>query len=155
MEYYYHFESPVGIVTLAQEDNAITLIKTGERELKGRYESTPLIKETISQLSEYFAGIRKEFTFPMNPVGTPWQKRVWDCLLQIPYGETRSYKDIAQMAGNPKAFRAVGLANNRNPIWIAIPCHRVIGTDGGLTGYGGGLHVKEFLLELERGERIQ
>ena len=150
MRYYYDFESPAGIVTIAQEDDAIIMIKTGKREIDGKRELTPLIEETITQLREYFLGDRKEFTFPMNPAGTPWQKRVWDCLLQIPYGEMRSYKDIAEMVDNPKAFRAVGLANNRNPIWIAIPCHRVIGSDGGLVGYGGGLSVKGFLLELER-----
>ena len=100
-------------------------------------------------MEEYFAGQRKEFSLPLAPKGTEFQLRVWQALLQIPYGETRSYGELAAMVGNPKACRAVGGANHRNPLSILIPCHRVVGTGGSLTGYAGGLSVKEFLLKLE------
>ena len=107
----------------------------------------------VKELEEYFKGKRKEFTVPCRPEGTDFQKRVWEALTRIPYGETRTYKEIAAEAGNPKASRAVGMANNKNPVPIIIPCHRVIGSDGKLTGYAGGLGVKEFLLNLERENR--
>jgi O-6-methylguanine DNA methyltransferase len=102
-----------------------------------------------SELEEYFAGNRREFTFPLDLRGTEFQKACWRALLAIPYGETRSYADIARAVGKPNAFRAVGMANNRNPIAIVVPCHRVIASDGTLCGYGGGLDVKRKLLELE------
>ncbi len=105
--------------------------------------------ETAKQLEEYFAGTRKVFDLPLCPEGTDFQKRVWKALLEIPYGETRTYQEIAQKAGSPRGFRAVGMANHNNPIMIVIPCHRVIGKDGSLTGYGGGLDMKERLLKLE------
>lgn len=101
------------------------------------------------QLAEYFSGQRKVFDLPLEFTGTDFQKRVWSALLTIPYGETRSYADIAKQVGSPKAVRAVGLANSKNPISIIVPCHRVIGSDGKLTGYAGGLHNKEYLLRLE------
>ena len=111
---------------------------------------TSLIKEAKRQLDEYFAGNRKEFDLPLRTQGTEFQQRVWKVLQEIPYGETRYYGEIAEIIGNPKASRAVGLANNRNPISIFIPCHRVIGKNGKLVGYGGGLHIKELLLDLEK-----
>jgi len=110
---------------------------------------TALIKKAAGQLSEYFAGRRKEFDLPLSFAGTDFQKKVWNALMTIPYGETRSYGQIAAQIGNPKASRAVGMANNRNPISIFCPCHRVIGADGSLVGYGGGLDMKRFLLGLE------
>lgn len=103
-----------------------------------------------NELSEYFAGTRTVFTVPLHEQGTPFQKRVWAALRAIPYGETRSYGQIAAQIGNPKAARAVGMANNRNPIMIITPCHRVIGADGSLVGFGGGLPMKKYLLELEK-----
>jgi O-6-methylguanine DNA methyltransferase len=103
----------------------------------------------VDQLEEYFAGQRREFTFPLDLRGTDFQLACWRALLAIPYGETRSYADIARAVGKPNAFRAVGMANNRNPIAIVVPCHRVIASDGTLCGYGGGLDVKRKLLELE------
>jgi O-6-methylguanine DNA methyltransferase len=103
----------------------------------------------VSQLEEYFAGKRREFTTPLDLRGTTFQQACWRALLAIPYGETRNYADIARAVGKPKAFRAVGTANNRNPIAIVVPCHRVIASDGTLCGYGGGLDVKRKLLELE------
>ena len=107
------------------------------------------IKKAAGQLGDYFAGKRKEFDLPLSFTGTDFQKKVWDALMTIPYGETRSYGQIAARTGNPKAARAVGMANNRNPISIICPCHRVIGSSGHLTGYGGGLDKKAFLLTLE------
>jgi len=109
----------------------------------------PILLETERQLGQYFAGTRKQFTVPLDFNGTEFQKRVWEALLTIPFGETRSYGEIARQLGNPTASRAVGAANGRNPISIIAPCHRVIGSNGKLTGYGGGLDVKEMLLSLE------
>ena len=113
-------------------------------------QETPLLREAAKQIGEYFSGTRKAFDLPLSYHGTPFQMADWGALLTIPYGETRSYRDIAEQIGNPKAYRAVGMANNRNPIGIIIPCHRVIGHDGGMVGYGGGLPIKTYLLELER-----
>ncbi|WP_409468547.1 methylated-DNA--[protein]-cysteine S-methyltransferase [Streptomyces sp. HC307] len=110
--------------------------------------------ETEEQLQAYFAGELKEFTLELRLNGTPFQRTVWDQLRRIPYGETRSYGELADALGNPHASRAVGLANGRNPIGIIVPCHRVIGANGGLTGYGGGLERKQRLLDFERGEAL-
>jgi O-6-methylguanine DNA methyltransferase len=107
------------------------------------------MRDYVSELKEYFAGKRREFTFPLDLRGTEFQIACWRALIAIPYGETRSYADIARAVGKPNAFRAVGMANNRNPIAIVVPCHRVIASDGALCGYGGGLEVKRKLLELE------
>lgn len=141
--------SPVGPLTLTQEDQALTGLHFGEHPQQGAEGPTPLLEEAARQLEEYFAGQRKEFSLPLAPKGTEFQLRVWQALLQIPYGETRSYGELAAMVGNPKACRAVGGANHRNPLSILIPCHRVVGTGGNLTGYAGGLAIKEFLLKLE------
>jgi methylated-DNA-[protein]-cysteine S-methyltransferase len=116
-----------------------------------KVKETPLIKKAAKQLEEYFNGKRKTFNLPIAPQGTEFQLKVWQALLKIPYGETRSYGEIGISIGNPKAYRAVGMANNRNPIVIIIPCHRVIGSKGDLTGFGGGLELKRKLLELEQG----
>lgn len=120
---------------------------------------TPIYSElkiqTFHQLDEYFAGKRKSFDLPFALKGTVFQKKVWNALCDIPYGETRSYKDIAIAIGNPKACRAVGMANNKNPITIAFPCHRVIGSTGKLVGYAGGLEMKEGLLAMERESCIE
>lgn len=112
---------------------------------------TPLLRETARQLNEYFAGCRRVFDLPLRPTGTPFQQKVWQALQTIPYGQTRSYQEIAGQIGNFKACRAVGYANHNNPIAIIIPCHRVIGKSGRLTGYAGGLELKERLLRLEQG----
>jgi O-6-methylguanine DNA methyltransferase len=120
-------------------------------EKKGiAFEPSPRqMRPYLSQLEEYFAGSRREFTFGLDLRGTGFQLACWRALVAIPYGETRSYADIARAAGKPNAFRAVGMANNRNPVAIVVPCHRVIASDGSLCGYGGGLDVKRKLLELE------
>jgi methylated-DNA-[protein]-cysteine S-methyltransferase len=115
--------------------------------------ATPLLQETIRQLVAYFAGTRRSFDLPLSPQGTPFQLRTWQALREIPYGDTRTYRQIAEAIGCPKGARAVGLANNRNPVAILTPCHRVIGSDGRLVGYAGGLQTKEWLLTLERANR--
>ena len=148
MKKIFYYDTYAGRIGIAEEDGAITHLIFSERDWT--VEETDLIKETKRQLDEYFAGKRKEFDIPTRLEGTEFQKRVWEELRKIPYGKTVTYKDIAEAVGCPKGFRAVGLANNRNPISIIYPCHRVIGSNGSLTGYGGGLDVKEKLLELER-----
>lgn len=117
-------------------------------------EKTSVILKAEQELKEYFSGNRREFSVSVHPTGTEFQRNVWHALCDIPYGETRSYKDIAAAIGNPRACRAVGMANHHNPIMIFIPCHRVIGADGSLTGYAGGLDGKEALLELERNHKV-
>jgi O-6-methylguanine DNA methyltransferase len=122
-----------------------------EKEQKGfKFEDSPRhLQAYVSELEEYFAGKRREFTFPLDLRGTDFQRACWRALLKIPYGETRTYADIARAVGKPNAFRAVGMANNRNPVAIVVPCHRVIASNGTLCGYGGGLDVKRRLLGLE------
>lgn len=115
----------------------------------------PEFTEAIEQLEEYFAGQRKEFNLKLNPQGTEFQKKVWQALLKIPFGRTASYMDLSKELGDPLAIRAVAAANGKNPLWILIPCHRVIGSDGSLTGYAGGLWRKKWLLEHEQQEKQQ
>ncbi|NLB89040.1 MAG: methylated-DNA--[protein]-cysteine S-methyltransferase [Syntrophomonadaceae bacterium] len=147
-----HYDFPIGPIWIAEEKGAITYIGfSDDKNLTDFNEKeTPLIKKAADELTEYFNGQRKEFDLPLLFKGTAFQESVWQALQQIPYGETRSYKDIAIQIGNPKALRAVGMANNRNPISIVIPCHRVIGHKGDLVGYGGGIHIKKYLLDLEK-----
>jgi methylated-DNA-[protein]-cysteine S-methyltransferase len=116
-----------------------------------RVDSLAVFEETKQQLARYFKGLLTSFDLPLNPTGTAFQKTVWQALLKIPYGQTINYKQLAERIGNPNAQRAVGLANGRNPIGIVVPCHRVIGADGSMTGYGGGVDRKQFLLLLESG----
>ena len=149
MIYQYSYETKLGSVTIVEEDGALLAITT-HRTYEGIKQETPLINEAYRQLSEYLLGERKRFDLPLNPHGTVFQQQVWKALCDIPYGETRSYKQIAEAIGNPKAVRAVGMANNRNPLLIVVPCHRVIGANGKLVGYGAGIEKKEFLLKLEK-----
>ena len=114
-------------------------------------QAAALLQRAERELGEYFAGRRRDFTLPLAPAGTPFQQAVWEALRRIPYGRTCCYRDIARAIGRPAACRAVGMANNRNPIVVVIPCHRVVGADGSLTGYAGGLSVKARLLEIEQG----
>lgn len=148
-KYTLFWESPIGTLTLEEEDGALTFLLFGRVELPGQEQDTPLLRETVQQLEEYFSGSRQSFTIPLHPSGTPFREKVWAALREIPYGETRSYGQLAEMVGQPRAVRAVGGANHHNPIAILIPCHRVIGADGSLTGYGGGMDKKKFLLRLE------
>lgn len=122
---------------------------TQDKEI-GIKRETPMIQEAAYQLTQYFEGERRTFDIPLSLHGTEFQQKVWKALCDIPYGETCTYKDIAEKIGIPKGCRAVGMANNRNPIAIVIPCHRVIGVNGSLIGYAGGLDLKEYLLELEK-----
>lgn len=147
------YQSPIGPLYIAEQDGAITHLVfapiVGQaQETTGDHRS-PLLERCAQQLDAYFVGQRKDFDLPLNPVGTDFQTQVWKTLQTIPYGVTWSYKQLAEAADCPKGYRAVGLANNRNPISILIPCHRVVGASGKLTGYGGGLSNKEFLLKLE------
>ena len=149
--------SPVGALTLIGSNDGLAAIlwendRPGRVRLDVRAEDAahPLLRETERQLAEYFAGRRKSFDLALDFTGTEFQKMVWRALLTIPYGETRSYAQLAEQIGHPKAVRAVGAANGRNPISIVTPCHRVIGSNGDLTGFAGGLATKEHLLRLER-----
>ena len=137
---------------IAQENDAIThIFFKGLGNFKGfEIKETQLIKRMAEEIEEYFAGKRRSFDIPLSMSGTDFQRSVWKALQTIPFGETRSYKDIATQIGNPKACRAVGMANNKNPVAIVVPCHRVIGQDGSMTGYAGGISVKEYLLDVER-----
>jgi O-6-methylguanine DNA methyltransferase len=161
------FESPVGPLFLAASAKGLVAlefdarlpgqqtIRPNPRDLRQEKagfafeESVDTMRSYIGELEQYFAGKRREFSFPLDLRGTDFQIACWHALVAIPYGETRSYADIARAVGKPKAFRAAGMANNRNPIAIVVPCHRVIASDGTLCGYGGGLDVKRKLLELE------
>jgi len=150
MNTFYTYETTYGIITIESDGRAITSIKRkSPTEPNGRKIANKLTDMAATQLDEYFKGKRKQFDLPLNLHGTSFQLSVWKALSDIPYSETRSYKDIATAIGNPKACRAVGLANNKNPVWIVVPCHRVIGSNGTLTGYGGGLEMKQRLLDLE------
>lgn len=150
MNCFYKYRTIIGPLFILENNGSIVGISNKVEGWQGTYKETEVIKETYRQLSEYFAGKRDSFDIPIKTQGTDFQEKVWNTLKQIPYGETRSYKDIAIAIGKPKAMRAVGMANNRNPIMIVIPCHRVIGANGQLIGYGGGLDVKEKLLTLEK-----
>jgi len=152
MKSVYFYSYKICKVGIAEEDGAICRLFFDNGKPPAGFENgeTPLIKKAAAQLSEYFDGKRKIFDLPLVLHGTDFQLTVWKALQNIPYGETRSYGQLAATVGNPKASRAVGMANNRNPIAIIIPCHRVIGHDGSLTGYAGGLEVKRQLLELEQ-----
>lgn len=148
--------SPIGPLTLIASDRALAAILFADQPLAAfkrgvpeRDDAHPVLRAGVAQLTEYFAGTRTAFDLPLDFGGTPFQQRVWTALCAIPHGATRSYADIATGLGQPTATRAVGAANGRNPIPIVAPCHRVIGKDGSLTGFGGGLAVKERLLALE------
>jgi methylated-DNA-[protein]-cysteine S-methyltransferase len=147
-------DSPVGPLTLAGVDERLRHLRmvdqTYEPDRNGWRADSKAFPDAVEQLEEYFAGGRIDFDLRLDLVGTAFQRRVWEALLTIPYGETRSYGEIARQIGAPSASRAVGLANGHNPVSIIVPCHRVIGANGSLTGYGGGLEKKRALLGLER-----
>ena len=146
--------SPIGPLSLVEENGALVAVRWNfdlPRDAAPlALPATPLLRQAAAELTAYFAGQLREFTVPLTPKGTPFQQKVWAALREIPYGKTRSYKELAIAIGNEKACRAVGMANNRNPLPIFIPCHRVVGADGKLVGYAGGLDVKTFLLNLEK-----
>ena len=141
-------QTPLGIAKIEGDDNGISVISvTQEGDLSSEIPKN--LKNSVTQLNEYFEGKREEFTFKLNPKGTEFQQKVWQELLKIPFGKTMSYLDLSKKLGDVKAIRAVASANGKNPLWIVVPCHRVIGTDGSLTGYAGGLWRKKWLLEHE------
>ncbi len=141
--------SPLGYVILEGDENGISKISVTSEALVLSEDIPRVFMEAVSQLNDYFDGKRKDFDFKMNPQGTDFQKKVWNELLKIPFGKTASYQEITNRLGDPKAIRAVANANSKNPLWIVVPCHRIIGSDGSLTGYAGGLWRKKWLLEHE------
>jgi len=147
--YSFIYDSPIGPLTLVASERGLVALEFGKKEREDCVDDPKRLAPYHKQLNEYFAGKRQEFTIALDIRGTDFQKRCWQELLKIPYGQTRSYRQIAEAVGNRNALRAVGLANGQNPIAIIVPCHRVIASDGTLCGYGGGLHVKEELLRLE------
>lgn len=158
MENMHKYDTAAGPISIVDNGRAITGIYFSKdpnlnREPKHgrplRHEKTELQQVALKQLNEYFEGKRTLFDLPLEPQGTEFQMKVWRELAKIPYGETRTYKQMAEAAGSPQGFRAAGLANNRNPVSIVLPCHRVIGSNGSLTGFGGGLDVKAKLLKME------
>ena len=156
--YFRETASPIGPLLFAGDDDGLRFLafKRGRDRAEPQAGWEPdrrMLKEPVRQVEAYFNGKLTQFDFPLAPQGTPFQTSVWQELLRIPYGETISYGELARRLGNPKAVRAVGLANGSNPIAIVIPCHRVIGSNGSLVGYGGGLPIKQALLALERGQR--
>lgn len=149
MEYTIYRNSPVGLLRLESDGEALCGLHFQTDGQVGEDRSCPVLEEAARQLEAYFSGERHRFDLPLKLAGTPFQQKVWAALRQIPYGETRTYGQLAAMAGNPKACRAVGMANNRNPVCIIVPCHRVIGAEGSLVGYAGGLEIKRALLAVE------
>lgn len=148
------YPTDFGIIEIHATTKAVTNVKfvSSDADLSNS-QTNEISEQAIAQIREYFAGNRTNFDIPLAPEGTDFQQQVWNALRNIPYGETRTYKQIAQAIGNPKAVRAVGMANNKNPIAILIPCHRVIGSNGKLVGYAGGLDIKKQLLNLERRDK--
>lgn len=149
--------TPLGFLLLGADRLGLTCVRLvtdacGVREASS---DNPLLREAAGQITAYFAGALRTFDIPLHPAGTPFQQRVWAALREIPYGETRSYKDIAQAVGSPRGFRAVGMANHRNPLLLVTPCHRVIAADGALRGFACGLACKSFLLRFERGNILK
>jgi O-6-methylguanine DNA methyltransferase len=156
-----HTDSPVGALFLAVSTKGLVRLEFRDRMQKINpekiqlHESKSALASCLRELDEYFAGKRHEFSIPLDLRGTEFQIACWRALLEIPYGETRSYRDIAEAIGHPQACRAVGMSNNRNPVAIIVPCHRVIASSGSLCGYGGGLDIKRKLLDLEQGSLHQ
>ena len=141
--------TPLGITEITGDENGISKISVCDDTKVSFHEIPSELKDAVTQLEDYFLGKRNDFTFKLNLSGTEFQKKVWVALLEIPFGKTISYQDLSIKLGDVKAIRAVASANGKNPIWIVVPCHRVIGTDGSLTGYAGGLWRKKWLLDHE------
>jgi methylated-DNA-[protein]-cysteine S-methyltransferase len=144
-----YYRTPIGIVRITQTDEFISGISIRDEEYEIEPASTPLLQMAIDQLQEYFDGTRKTFDFPIKQPGTDFQQQVWQCLLNIEYGTTTTYLQQSQQMNNPLAIRAIAAANGKNHLWVVVPCHRVIGSDGSLTGYAGGLWRKQWLLQHE------
>lgn len=151
MQAQYKFESDFCTIYLAADAKGLTYLSTRKMDLPLLETPTKILKQAVKELNEYFAGKRTKFDVPLNPTGTEFQKAVWNELTRIPYGETISYQELAIRINKPKAVRAVGAANGKNPLWMIVPCHRVIGKNGTMTGYAGGISLKKKLLLLESG----
>ena len=144
-----YIKSPLGITEIIGDEKGIAVISVLDSEKEITTEIPEVLKVAVAELQDYFTGKRNDFTFKLNPKGTEFQQKVWQELLNIPFGKTMSYLELSKRLGDVKAIRAVASANGKNPLWIVVPCHRVIGTDGSLTGYAGGLWRKKWLLEHE------
>jgi methylated-DNA-[protein]-cysteine S-methyltransferase len=142
-------QTPLGVAEIKGDALGVASVSILNETPDSNFEIPSSLTDTVQQLQEYFAGERKEFQLKLNPQGTPFQKRVWETLLEIPFGKTTSYLELSRKLGDEKAIRAVATANGKNPLWLVVPCHRVIGSDGSLTGYAGGLWRKKWLLEHE------
>lgn len=152
MERFWVYQFDGKEIAMGEDGEGICALYFGRDRLpeNAQMEKTPLLEQAAGELQAYFSGKRKDFTVPLSLKGTDFQKKVWNALRQIPYGATKTYGQIANEVGSPKGFRAVGMANHSNPVSIMVPCHRVIGKDGKLTGYAGGLDIKQYLLRIER-----
>ncbi|MBD0723595.1 cysteine methyltransferase [Flavobacterium sp. L1I52] len=149
-----YIKTPLGIAKIIGDENGISVISIADEGSIS--ENIPeVLRQAVSQLNDYFEGKRTDFNFKLNPSGTDFQQKVWKALIEIPFGKTTSYLDLSKKLGDVKAIRAVASANGKNPLWIVVPCHRVIGSDGSLTGYAGGLWRKKWLLEHENPARRQ
>jgi len=150
-----YYKTPIGTAKIVGNENGINSVSVIDKEIKTHEEIPKYLEDCVQQLDEYFNGERTEFQLKLNPQGTDFQKRVWNELLNVPYGKTRTYLEQTKTLGDVKAIRAVASANGKNPIWIIIPCHRIIGSDGSLTGYASGLWRKKWLLQHENPSRQQ
>ena len=146
-----YLKTPLGIARIKGDNDGVSEIKIQEKNIdfEESKELPDCVFQAKNQLQDYFLQKRKSFDFKLNPKGTPFQQKVWKALCEIPFGKTSSYMELSKKLGDPKAIRAVASANGKNPLWVVVPCHRVIGSDGSLTGYAGGLHRKKWLLALE------
>ncbi len=150
-----YYKTPIGTAKIVGDKNGIQSVSVLDDDIETSIEIPIYLQDCVTQLDEYFTGNRKKFDLKLNPQGTTFQQSVWKELLNIPFGKSRTYLEQTKQLGNPKAIRAVASANGKNPIWIIIPCHRVIGSDGSLTGYAGGVWRKKWLLEHESGSKQQ
>ncbi|MGB1042718.1 MAG: methylated-DNA--[protein]-cysteine S-methyltransferase [Tenacibaculum sp.] len=150
-----YYKTPIGTAKIVGNENGIQSVSVIDDSIQTSTKTPSCLQECVTQLDEYFNGTRKKFDLKLNPQGTTFQQSVWTALLNIPFGKSRTYLEQTKQIGDPKAIRAVASANGKNPIWIIIPCHRVIGSDGSLTGYAGGVWRKKWLLEHESGSKQQ
>jgi methylated-DNA-[protein]-cysteine S-methyltransferase len=144
-----YYKTPIGTAKIVGDEDGISAVSVIDDAMETSAEIPAILQDCVQQLDEYFKGTRKQFNLKLNPQGTDFQKRVWEELLLVPFGKKRTYLAQSKQLGNVKAIRAVASANGKNPIWIIIPCHRIIGSDGSLTGYAGGIWRKKWLLEHE------
>ena len=150
-----YLETPIGWARIEGDEQGLKSVSVLDDAPQNLDVVPEILEEAVYQLREYFEGNRHDFDLKLNPEGTSFQHKVWDLLSTLPYGKTISYLDLSRKLGDPKAIRAVAAANGRNPLWVIIPCHRVVGSDGSLTGYAGGLHRKKWLLDHEKGSYQQ